>query len=185
MTSLERLRNSPHVKFSEGEATNAADLVLEPHFGTIEWSPPKSYAEVLSHGAFTIGREYDGMTVDITMLSGDEFTSVNQDLVHMPDGVSMEDGVTLTTNHLVGFATTGSEGVWCFDVTQPNAPVYYHHQDQPRARVLETGAWNEADDATPDFASFDAWLEAMSIGFTAEKVPNWFVDLGAPGVKFG
>lgn len=184
MTPLDRLRSSPLVKFTPGPSVDAAALVLEPHFGAVEWTPPKSYAEVLSSGAFSVGRDLDGMTVDLVMLSGDGFTGVNRDLVHMPEGVSIDEGVTLSTNHLVGFATSGSEAVWCFDVTQPGSPVYYHHQDKPRARVLETGEWNDPKDEQPDFASFEAWLEAMSHGFTAQKPPRWFVDLGAPHVKF-
>ncbi|MEU2675010.1 hypothetical protein ABZ622_40620 [Streptomyces sp. NPDC007164] len=95
----------------------------------------------------------------------------------------------LSTNHLVGFALAdaGSEAVWCFDVTHPDAggeyPVYYHHQDDQkgRARYVEGGDWEDLTNSTPHFPTFADWLDAMANAFTAPEPPSWFEDLGAPG----
>ncbi|MFQ6392535.1 hypothetical protein ACLMAJ_03700 [Nocardia sp. KC 131] len=61
--------------------------------------------------------------------------------------------------------------MWCFDVAQSGGdgeyPVYYHHQDEPSARYLADGAWEEQADAVPDFPSFAAWFEAMAAAFTS------------------
>ncbi|MFG2000921.1 hypothetical protein ACGFNU_17420 [Spirillospora sp. NPDC048911] len=76
--------------------------------------------------------------------------------------------------------------MWCFDVTQPNADgeyaVYYHHQDEPRARYLEGGAWEDPGDAEPDFVSFAAWLTTMTAAFTAAAPPSWMDELGSPAL---
>lgn len=122
------------------------------------------------------------------MLGPDEIQSVNQDLVHLPEGVS-RGAASLTTNHLVGFATSGDEGVWCFDVSQADAngnyPVYYHHQDEPRVRTLPSLAWENEDDAQPDFQNFTHWLSTMVDALCAPELPAWFENLGSPYLRFG
>ncbi|MFJ9448046.1 hypothetical protein ACIRRH_40405 [Kitasatospora sp. NPDC101235] len=94
----------------------------------------------------------------------------------------------MATNHLVGFALADadSEGVWCFDVTQPDAngeyPVYYHQDDQEgRARYAEGGEWEDGTDPAPDFPTFAAWLGTVTVAFTASEPPSWFGELGSPG----
>lgn len=165
---------------------NPASLAkrVKPHFGKITWAPPASYAEVLSKwGPFRVERDEKGFA----LLGPDELAEINEDLVHMPEGVSRDEGVYLSTNHLVGFAEASGEAVWCFDVTQGKKgdyPVYYHHQDEPRARVLATGKWENPKDAAPDFDSFAQWLETMTVALTAKNAPDWFEDLGHPYLRF-
>lgn len=175
---------------------DAAPLVeaVVPHFGALSWMPPPSYrAALAAWGPFAALREdvATGANKGFTLVGDDAIGSLNEDLVHMPEGVSRDDGVTLTTNHLVGFAEAGGEAVWCFDVTKADAngeyPIYYHHQDEPRARLLHDGApgpWENPDDATPDFASFRHWLEAMAVTMTMPTPPPFFERLGRPGLSF-
>lgn len=157
---------------------------VKPHFGKIAWKPPPSFADVLAKwGPFLAERDEMGFE----LLGKEALRETNEDLVHMPEGVSRDDGVDLSTNHLVGFAEAGDEAVWCFDVTQGKGgeyPVYYHHQDEPRARVLATGAWENPKDAKPDFDSFAQWLETMAAALTAKKIPTWFGELGQPTMRF-
>ncbi|HEY1958417.1 MAG TPA: hypothetical protein VGH28_22525 [Polyangiaceae bacterium] len=158
---------------------------IKPHFGKITWTPPATYASALTTwGPFRAENE-DGK--GFTLLGPDELRETNEDLVHMPEGVSRDEGVDLSTNHLVGFAEASGEAIWCFDVTQGKGgdyPVYYHHQDEPRARVLATGAWDSPKDAAPDFDSFAQWLETMVVALTAKKPPGWLEDLGSPHERF-
>jgi hypothetical protein len=61
------------------------------------------------------------------------------------------------------FASGGDEEcAFCFDVTQDRGdgeyPVYFCHQDHPRARIHDTSEWDDPDDATPEFANFAEWL---------------------------
>ena len=163
---------------------------IKPHFGKIVWAPPASYAEVLSKwGPFRAVREVPAIESEkgFSLLGPDELGEINADLVHMPEKVSRDEGVYLSTNHLVGFAEADGEAVSCFDVTQGKGgdyPVYYHHQDEPRARVLATGKWENPKDAAPDFDSFAQWLETMTVALTAKKAPNWLEDLGHPYLRF-
>jgi len=137
----------------------------EPHFGSVpSWALPPSYAEALallssatiSWGP-SIGHE------EFVLLTPDEIREYGE-IVYLPEGISRgADGPDLSTNHLVPFASGGNdECAFCFDVTQRGEdgeyPVYYNHQDAPRARIRATGAWEDPADATPDFPSFGAWL---------------------------
>ncbi|MFY1828508.1 hypothetical protein ACN47A_21465 [Myxococcus fulvus] len=190
--SIEALKQSKLLDLRLSEPTSADDLVkvVKPHFGTLSWTPPPSYREALALGLSSAERslQADGMDLGFRLYVAENIGSANEDLVHLPEGVSIEEGVDLSTNHLVGFAEAGGEAVWCFDVSKPGAngeyPIYYHHQDQPRARVLATGAWHDPEDATPDFESFPQWLETMTAALTAPKLPSWFQDLGSPGMTF-
>ncbi|MCK8500116.1 SMI1/KNR4 family protein [Myxococcus sp. MISCRS1] len=190
--SIEALKQSKLLELTLSEPISADALVkaVKPHFGTLRWTPPPSYREALALGLCIAERnlQADGLDVGFWLYDAEDIASANEDLVHLPEGVSIEEGVDLSTNHLVGFAEAGGEAVWCFDVSKPGPngeyPIYYHHQDQPRARVLATGAWHNPEDATPDFESFPQWLETMTAALTAPKPPSWFKDVGAPGMTF-
>lgn len=64
-SSLERLQSSSLVKRNAGASVEAVQLVLEPHFGSIEWTHPASYAALLAKAALSVGREHVGMTFDM------------------------------------------------------------------------------------------------------------------------
>jgi len=159
-----------------------------PHFGSIEWEPPDSYRAALARwGAFAAHRLVPAidMKQGFDLLDADTIGAVNADLVHLPEGTSFDGSTLVTTNHLVGFAEAGHEAVWCFDVSGDGEyPVYYHHQDEPRARVLATGKWVDPDDARPDFRSFAEWLETMTAALTAPEPPRWLEGLGQPRQRF-
>ncbi|MGI5163645.1 SMI1/KNR4 family protein [Spirillospora sp. CA-253888] len=172
---------------ASGAACRARETSLEPHFGTVAWTLPPSYRAFLAeHNRLSCVREVGDLHVEFVVVDEEEIVALNADLVHMPEHVSRDAGRYLSTNHLVGFAEAGGEAVWCFDVTRPNAdgeyPVYYHHQDEPRARYVEGGAWEEPDDAEPDFVSFAAWVATMTAAFTATTPPSWMVELGSPAM---
>src|SRR5262249_5504777 len=94
-----------------------------------------------------------------------------------PKDVSYDPGQTISTNHLVPFASAGDdECAFCFDVLAPakdgEYPVYYHHQDEPRARYQAGGEWVE--DAGPDFANFRVWLAWIADELTlGHAPPRW------------
>ncbi|MFF0634934.1 SMI1/KNR4 family protein [Nocardia sp. NPDC004151] len=172
---------------ASSDAVQARETLLEPHFGAVAWSVPPSYRALLAeHNRLRCLREEDDRECEFVLVDEKELVELNADLVHMPEGVSREPGRYLSTNHLVGFAEAGYEAVWCFDVAQPGAdgeyPVYYHHQDEPRARYVEDGAWEEEADAMPDFPSFTAWFEAMAAAFTAPQPPDWLDEMGTPAL---
>ncbi|WP_040810723.1 SMI1/KNR4 family protein [Nocardia concava] len=165
------------------EAVRARERLVEPYFGAVAWAVPPSYRELLAeHNRLRCLREEDER--EFVLVDEAELLGLNAELVHLPEGVEREPGRQLSTNHLVGFAEAGYEAVWCFDVTQANSdgeyPVYYHHQDEPRARYVADDAWEEQADAVPDFPSFSAWFEAMAAAFTAAEPPAWFDELGTP-----
>lgn len=169
------------------EAVRARETLLAPHFGTVAWSVPPSYRALLAeHNRLRCRREHDDREHEFVLVDEKELVELNADLVHMPEGVSREPGRHLSTNHLVGFAEAGYEAVWCFDVAQPGEdgeyPVYYHHQDEPRARCLADGAWDERADTVPDFPSFAAWFETMAAALTSPRPPAWFDEMGTPAL---
>ncbi|MFC5891021.1 hypothetical protein RMN57_05275 [Kitasatospora sp. CM 4170] len=169
------------------DAVRARETLLEPHFGAVDWSVPPSYGALLAeHNRLCCRREEDDLEREFVLVDEEELVDLNAELVHLPEGVGREPGRYLSTNHLVGFAEAGYEAVWCFDVAQPGEdgeyPVYYHHQDEPRARYLADGAWEEQADAVPDFPSFAAWFEAMAAAFTAARPPAWFDEMGTPAL---
>jgi hypothetical protein len=170
---------------SSDAACRARETGLEPHFGTVTWTVPPAYRAFLAeHNRLSCERETHDFRQEFVVVDEEEIVALNADLVHLPEQVSRDPGRYLSTNHLVGFAEAGHEAVWCFDVTQPNAdgeyPVYYHHQDEPRARYVDGGAWEDPSDAAPDFVSFSAWLTTMTAAFTAVEPPSWMAELGSP-----
>lgn len=172
---------------ASSEAVRARETLLVPHFGSVTWSVPPSYRALLAeHNRLACRREMGDRECEFVLVDEMELVDVNAESVHMPEGVDREPGRYLSTNHLVGFAEAGYEAVWCFDVTQPGAdgeyPVYYHHQDEPRARYLEDDAWEEDADAVPDFPSFAAWFETIAAAFTTGQPPQWLDELGTPAL---
>ncbi|MFF4381158.1 SMI1/KNR4 family protein [Kitasatospora sp. NPDC001547] len=169
------------------DAVRARETLLEPRFGTVAWSVPPGYRALLAeHNRLHCRREEDEDEREFVLVDEEELVELNAELVHLPEGVGREPGRDLSTDHLVGFAGAGDEAVWCFDVTKPGAdgeyPVYYHHQDEPRARYAADGAWVEQADAVPDFPSFAAWFEAMAGAFTSARPPAWFDEMGTPAL---
>ncbi|GIJ44313.1 hypothetical protein Val02_11990 [Virgisporangium aliadipatigenens] len=174
------------IELFESDPATAADVLareteIRPYFDTIFWSAPPSYRALLAEtNTLFCARGDDAFRV----LDAADMAEVNLNLVHMPEGVSRDGARMLSTNHLVGFAAGRGEGVWCFDVSNPDLageyPVYYHHQDEPRARYLEDALSEDPADDTPDLPSFGAWLEVMARAFTAAHPPEWLDALGAP-----
>lgn len=166
-----------------------AELVSAPAplEGTVAWTPPPSYRAFLAEaGRFALDWYSAAMddACSIELLDADGIAAASE-LVYLPEGVCRGDGRALSTNHLVPFAAaTGGEDEWafCFDVSGagPEYPVFYHHQDEPRARFADTGEW-DGTESTPDFPSFEAWLtwlvDAVKKGIDPE-------DIGMPSVDF-
>jgi hypothetical protein len=176
------------IELYDNDPATAADVLareteVRPYFDTIFWTAPPSYRALLAE-TNTLICERGGD--EFRVLDAEDMAEVNLNLVHMPEGVSRDDVQMLSTNHLVGFAAGRGEGVWCFDVSAPDAageyPVYYHHQDEPRARYLEDALFEDPADETPDLPSFGAWFAVMVRAFTAAHPPEWFDALGTPGL---
>lgn len=154
----------------------------------VTWTLPPSYLAFLgAHNWLACRREdTDGFGSEFVVVDDEEIVALNADLVHLPEHVSRDPGRYLSTNHLVGFAQAGHEAVWCFDISQPGVsgeyPVYYHHQDEPRVRYVDGGAWEDPTDDQPDFPSFAMWLTSMTAAFTAARPPAWVAELGSPGL---
>lgn len=192
-TLLSRLDAAPGLTLRRTTPVDSEELhaAIRPHYGELRWTAPPSFRAVLAtHGAFSATRLVPALDCEVgfSLLGPDAIGSANEDLVHMPERVSRDPGVYLTTNHLVGFASSGHEAMWCFDVTCADTdgeyPIYYHHQDEPRARLVATGAWENPEDREPDFVSFAQWLEVMTAALTAPEPPPWFENLGQPGMTF-
>lgn len=136
-----------------------------PHFGDVPaWEPPPSLRAALERfSTATISWGPSTGHEEFVILPPAGIRDYNA-VVYLPEGIRRgADGPELSTNHLVAFASGGNdECAFCFDVTQRGEdgeyPVYYHHQDEPRARIRASGEWEDPADATPDFPSFAAWL---------------------------
>ncbi|UUU29143.1 SMI1/KNR4 family protein [Streptomyces sp. CA-210063] len=153
---------------ASADAVRRRETGLKPHFGTINWAAPPGYRALLAeHNAFTCRGEFGH---DIVIVGDEDMVALNANIVHMPEHTDTGgDGRRLSTNHLVGFADSGAEAVWCFDVTQPDAdgeyPVYLREQGEERARYVESGDWEVPADSAPDFArSHWHWQPARSRG---------------------
>ncbi len=148
----------------------------QPMWGHITWALPPSYAELLAeHGWLAIRWGDPEWPKSFVVLTPAEIGETSG-IVYMPSDVSRDPGKYLSTNHLVPFASAGNdECAFCFDVTQPDAhgeyPVYFHHQDEPRARYLDGGAWEDPGNETPDFPSFAAWLAWVADEVAAGRDP--------------
>lgn len=147
---------------SEQEIIELPNLI-KPHFGECRWRVPPSFRAFLTiAGSLSAsGTNADGFEIACRIFDSEERAQINSQLVHMPSGVSRGDGHELSTNHLIGFASAGGEGVWCFgiDCQGDELPVYYHHQDEPHAKFVESGLWEDGA-PKPDFPNFAAWFEA-------------------------
>jgi hypothetical protein len=160
------------------EGAAAADDATErikapqPEWGTVAWKLPPSYRQFLAHHSRLAIKWGENLGHDeFVILDPDEIGETGG-VVYMPADVSRDEGVYLSTNHLVPFASGGNdECAFCFDVTRPSPdgeyPVYFHHQDEPRARLKDGGAWEDPENATPDFPSFAAWLAWVADGLSA------------------
>lgn len=183
--SIERLKTwaerSQNHRFEIRKAArdlNARHRAPKPFCDAVpEWAVPPSLREALGHFSSaaiswgpSLGHE------EFVILSPRGIARYNN-IVYLPDGVSRgADAPELSTNHLVAFASGGNdECAFCFDVTQKGAngeyPVYYHHQDEPRARLRESGKWEDPADVTPDFPSFAAWLAWVADTLDQGKLP--------------
>jgi hypothetical protein len=148
---------------------------IRPHFGTCSFVAPPSYRAFLKKhgGVYVTGGEFHPDAFAI--LGPADIRTDTHDLVHVPRGVEWEteagDPCTITTNHLVAFASAGdSEARWCFCTDAPGPdgelPVYYHHQDEPRcAKNAKTGAWINPTAKKPAYRSFVEWLRAYVEAF--------------------
>jgi hypothetical protein len=180
---LQQLRaNGFDLRLAEPVAGDAADRIscIEPHFGSLQWQVPPSYGAFLAVASAL--KCIDDSGRGLVVFDAAEMTETNADLVHLPGGVDRGDGIALSTNHLVGFASARHEAVWCFDISSPDAqgeyPIYYHHQDAPRTKVLSTGQWEAA--RAPEFTGFGAWLAAHVEALCSTQKPAWWNDLGVP-----
>ncbi len=162
-------------------ADDAAERLQAPtpeHGAVPAWQLPPSLVEALAlFSSATIKWGPD--------LGHDEFVVFDPSgmeewsgIVYLPEGVARgADGPELSTNHLVPFASAGDdECAFCFDVSvaAPGGeyPVYFHHQDHARAKIAETGEWEDPDDATADFPSFAAWLMWVATTLDAGAEPE-------------
>ena len=148
----------------------------QPEWGKVKWALPPSYAAFLAQASrFEISWGDEEWPKGFVVLDAAEMKETGG-IVYMPDDVSRDEGVYLSTNHLVPFASGGNdECAFCFDVTKPTTageyPVYFHHQDEPRTRLVKTGAWEDPKSATPDFPDFTTWLEWVAAELSAEREP--------------
>lgn len=112
----------------------------KPAHGTVSWQLPPSYRSFLTEmGRFSLGwfSPTLGKQHWIVLFDADGIVDASE-IVYVPGGVDMGSGA-ISTNHLVPFAgEPGGEWAFCFDSAAPGPeyPVYYHHQDQPRARLV-------------------------------------------------
>jgi hypothetical protein len=154
---------------------SAVEKSIRPHFGACAFSAPPSYRSFLRKhgGVYLTGDQFHPDAFAI--LGPADIRTDTRELVHVPRGVEWEteagDPCTITTNHLVAFASAGdSEARWCFCTDAPGPdgelPVYYHHQDEPRcAKDVKSGAWINPTAKKPAYRSFPEWLRAYVEAF--------------------
>lgn len=183
---LKTAASKPHkIKFRSGKKLDADELTSAPiamDDGDIEWTPPAAYLEFLRESGFFQLSWYSAsceLHREIALFNPEEI-EIASEIVYVPEEVDLGDGEEISTNHLVPFAGD-PEGEWafCFDATQGGAdyPVYYHHQDQPRARIKASGQWHSCSSETPDFANFSSWLGWLVKAVEEGSDPE---DLGQP-----
>jgi hypothetical protein len=152
---------------------------IRPHFGKVTYRVPPSYRHVLrTVGAmsYEVRDTYEDAGFGFRLLGPKDVISDTRELVHVPKNVKWADPkgneCVITTNHLVAFAAwpaDESEARWCFDLDDSKSDgelaVYLHHQDEPLAKNLKTGAWVDAKASKPKYPNFTAWLAAAVSAF--------------------
>jgi hypothetical protein len=146
----------------EPEAIEAISSAPAPVDGSVHWHLPPSYRSFLTEaGRFSL--EWFSPALDrnrsIVLFDADGIAEASE-IVYVPNDVDLGNGA-VSTNHLVPFAgEPGGEWAFCFDASTPGPeyPVYYHHQDRPRAKLL-AGGWDPSSEAAPEWESFGAWIE--------------------------
>lgn len=149
----------------------------KPEWGNVSWQLPPSYREFIArHSRLQAKWGNTESHGEFIVLDPKEIRTTSG-IVYMPKDVAYDQGAAITTNHLVPFASAGDEecAFW-FDVSNSSRdgeyPVYYHHQDQPRARYQANGTWvGNAGNAKPDFANFGAWLAWLARELLAGHTP--------------
>jgi hypothetical protein len=151
-----------------------------PVDGTVHWQLPPSYLSFLSEaGRFSLSWFSPSLDRNRSIVLFDaEGIAEASEIVYVPSDVDLGNGA-ITTNHLVPFAgEPGGEWAFCFDASASGAeyPVYYHHQDQPRAKLV-AGGWDSSSDSAPEWESFGAWVEWLVRALAAGADP---VVIGQP-----
>lgn len=171
--SPSEMRLDPPLGTAAIEAIGSAPAPLD---GTVHWHPPPSYRSFLSEaGRFSLrwfSPALDGNR-SIVLFDADGIAEASE-IVYLPSDVDLGHGA-VTTNHLVPFAgEPGGEWAFCFDVSAPGPeyPVYYHHQDQPRAKLAAGGDWDPSADAGLEWESFAAWLEWLVRALASKADPE-------------
>lgn len=158
---------APHrLSFTSATPDCEAALAQAPELfagGDRVWVLQPDYLAFLrAYGFFELDyyRYAEKSHLNLCLFTPEQMTQASQ-IVYLPAGVDLGDDIELSTDHLVPFAgDPDGEWAFCFDVSFPytDYPVYYHHQDQPRARCKLTEQWHGSTRAAPDFANFSQWL---------------------------
>lgn len=140
---------------------------VKPHFGEFRFPVPPRYRIFLKTiGSVSITGE-DADEYHLHILNRKQVVEDAANLVHVPKDTTWAypngKECTITTNHLVPFATEDAGARWCFSTDKPDADgelaVYYFHADEPTAsKDLATGEWVE--NPKPDYPNFAAWFDA-------------------------
>lgn len=157
----------------------------KPLTGAVTWSLPPSYLEAISNtGFFKLWWNSSSLDVDRELFLFDEMNIAStSEIVYVPPGIDLGNG-EICTNHLVPFAgEPNGEWAFCFDTSFKGNeyPVYYHHQDTPRARIKVTGAWDPSSPQEPDFVNFKSWYSWLVDALEKNRDPE---NLGRPHYDF-
>lgn len=168
----------------------AVHAAPKPDIGKVTWTLPPSYQAFLrAAGTFSVAwQDEDEFIKELALLDASAMRSAGE-TVYMPKGVDFGDGRPISTNHLVPFASTpGGDGEWsfCFDVSAPGPeyPIYYHHQDGPRAKYEKTDEWAPGEPKEPDFENFEAWLIWVTALVEKQVAPDGIGLPTGPALKF-
>lgn len=177
---LQDIAKSPHSLKVVSPPIEIEIVTLEqapsPFYGKIQWTPPASYLDFLKKiGHFQLS--WNSVCLDtnkkIALFNAEEITSASE-IIYVPEGTALGDE-EISTNHLVPFAgSPDDEWAFCFDtsVTNSEYPIYYHHQDIPRARLKSNQQWHDSTPATPDFTDFTKWLQWIQEAIEQNKDPE-------------
>ncbi len=175
---LEQAANSGSNSISFGGPLDSMDSLVsapEPLFGAVSWSPPESYRDWMTEvGPFSLGWYSPSCESIMEVgLLGPEGIEETSEIVYMPEDVSFQPDVYVSTNHLMPFASAGYEAAFCFDVRQAgDYSIYYHHQDEGRVVVTSSGEWHGGTPAKPDFKNFEAWLTWLVVTLELQTDPE-------------